>query len=284
MDRNPLAITVAVALASLITWAPSADGRSAQSAPFLAPSPLRHNTANIASASGGAARGQTRRLSNETTHSEWAYVIRRTRARTRPDSRSPILHRITHCDRFGCYTVDNTAELVLALNQVRALNGRLWVRVRLPMRPNNETGWILRSALSGFHVVTTELVIDRNRLRATLYDRGRRVWSAPVGIGKPSTPTPGGHFYIREGLRTTDPGGLYGVYAFGTSAYSRKLTDWPGGGVIGMHGTNEPSLIPGRPSHGCIRLKNKDMRRLMRRLPYYPGADEIGLGTPIRIR
>lgn len=267
-----------------MTWASSADGHSAQSAPFLAPVPLRYNAAHPASALGAAAHGQTRRLSNETTHSEWAYVMRRTRARTRPDSRSPILHRFSHCDRFGCYTSDNTAELVLALNQTRALNGRLWVRVRLPMRPNNDPGWIPRSALSGFHVVTTELVVDRNRLRATLYDRGRQVWSAPVGIGKPSTPTPGGHFYLREGLSTTDPGGLYGIYAFGTSAYSGRLTDWPGGGVIGVHGTNEPWLIPGRPSHGCMRLKNKDMRQLMRRLPYYPGADEIGLGTPIRIR
>ena len=60
----------------------------------------------------------------------------------------------------------------------------------------------------------------------------------------------------------------------GTAAYSDALTDWPGGGVIGVHGTAEPSLIPGRPSHGCIRLRNADMERLYRRTP---------IGTPLRI-
>jgi lipoprotein-anchoring transpeptidase ErfK/SrfK len=61
----------------------------------------------------------------------------------------------------------------------------------------------------------------------------------------------------------------------GTAAYSDVLTDWPGGGVIGMHGTSEPELIPGRPSHGCIRLRNRDIERLYRLTP---------IGTPLRIK
>jgi len=56
---------------------------------------------------------------------------------------------------------------------------------------------------------------------------------------------------------------------------SAGLSDWPGGGVIGVHGTDEPGLIPGRVSHGCVRLRNGDVNRL-RRL--------MGLGTPILIR
>ena len=63
------------------------------------------------------------------------------------------------------------------------------------------------------------------------------------------------------------------IVAFGTSAYS-KLSDWPGGGVVGIHGTNEPGLIPGRPSHGCIRVRNRDIVRLGRLMP---------IGTPVRI-
>ena len=90
---------------------------------------------------------------------------------------------------------------------------------------------------------------------ATLFRRGVRIWSAPVGIGKPSTPTPRGHFWIREKFRTGEPAGSYGPVAFGSSNYS-VLSDWPGGGVIGIHGTAEPSLIPGRPSHGCIRVRS----------------------------
>jgi lipoprotein-anchoring transpeptidase ErfK/SrfK len=68
---------------------------------------------------------------------------------------------------------------------------------------------------------------------------------------------------------------FYGPIAFGTSAQSRTLTDWPAGGFVGIHGTNEPGLIPGRPSHGCIRLRNPDIVRLARLLP---------IGTPLEIR
>jgi lipoprotein-anchoring transpeptidase ErfK/SrfK len=62
--------------------------------------------------------------------------------------------------------------------------------------------------------------------------------------------------------------------AFGSSDYS-VLSDWPGGGIIGIHGTNEPLLIPGRPSHGCIRVRNRAVRRLWRLMP---------VGTPLVIR
>jgi lipoprotein-anchoring transpeptidase ErfK/SrfK len=62
--------------------------------------------------------------------------------------------------------------------------------------------------------------------------------------------------------------------AFGTSAYS-VLSDWPGGGVVGIHGTNQPGLLPGRVSHGCIRVPNAKIARLARLMP---------IGTPVRIR
>jgi lipoprotein-anchoring transpeptidase ErfK/SrfK len=127
-------------------------------------------------------------------------------------------------------------------------------------------------ALGPAEVTTMALLISRSRLRATLFRAGRAIWSAPVGIGKPGTPTPAGRFWIRELLRV--PGrSFYGPYAFGTSAYS-ILSDWPGGGVVGIHGTNEPWLIPGRPSHGCVRMRNADITFLARRLP---------VGAPVRI-
>jgi lipoprotein-anchoring transpeptidase ErfK/SrfK len=65
-----------------------------------------------------------------------------------------------------------------------------------------------------------------------------------------------------------------GCREFRTSARSRVLTDWPGGGYVGIHGTDRPELIPGRISHGCIRLRNADVLRLARLMP---------LGTPITI-
>ena len=94
-----------------------------------------------------------------------------------------------------------------------------------------------------------------------------------MGVGKSCTPTPAGKFWIREKLKGF--GTVYGPLAFGTSAYSDELTDWPGGGVVGIHGTNQPNLIPGRPSHGCVRLKNAAILKLNRLMP---------LGTPVLIK
>jgi hypothetical protein len=208
------------------------------------------------------------RLSNERSRSRWAFVVRRTTARRRPTRRSRPLRRL------GTWTEDRTPELVLALEQRRMRSGEWWVRVRLPMRPNNRTGWVPRGALGRYRVVTTSLRIDRGRMRATLFRRGRPVWRSAIGVGEPQWPTPAGRYYVRERLVPVDRGGIYGVFAFGTSAYSAVLTDWPGGGVIGIHGTNQPGILPGRVSHGCVRVPNDRIARLRRLMP---------LGTPIRI-
>jgi lipoprotein-anchoring transpeptidase ErfK/SrfK len=150
----------------------------------------------------------------------------------------------------------------------------LWVRVRLAELPNNHTGWVRRDALGGYQFVRTHLVIDRTRLRAVLYSNHKAVFRAPIAIGRPDAPTPAGSFYVVDRLDGFgDP--FYGPVAFGTSARSATLTDWPGGGVIGIHGTNRPDLIPGRVSHGCIRMRNPDILRLRRLLP---------IGTPLTIR
>ena len=149
-----------------------------------------------------------------------------------------------------------------------------WVRVRLAVLPNGTTGWVPRSALGEIHVVRTRLVVDRLRLHATLFRDGQRVFRASVGVGEPRYPTPAGEFYVRARLAGYDDP-FYGPVAFGTSARSSVLTDWPGGGVVGIHGTDRPELIPGRISHGCIRMQNADIRRLARLMP---------LGTPITIR
>jgi lipoprotein-anchoring transpeptidase ErfK/SrfK len=135
------------------------------------------------------------------------------------------------------------------------------------------TGWVRRAALGGYATVTTRLDVDLRALRATLYRDGKPVLSAPVGVGAAGTPTPAGRFYIRDKLtRYRSP--AYGPVAFGTSARSPTVTDWPAGGYVGIHGTDRPDLLPGRISHGCIRLRNADILRLARAMP---------VGTPLTI-
>jgi lipoprotein-anchoring transpeptidase ErfK/SrfK len=170
-------------------------------------------------------------------------------------------------------TPEGTSNLVLLVAGTETA-GRRWLRVRLPILPNNMTGWIPRSALGGLVPVDTRLVVDLTRLRAELFRRGRLVFAAPVGVGTAEAPTPRGAFYIRNKL-TSFSSSFYGPVAFGTSARSAVLTDWPDGGYIGIHGTSEPQLIPGRVSHGCIRMRNDDILRLARLMP---------VGTPLLIR
>jgi hypothetical protein len=170
-------------------------------------------------------------------------------------------------------TPEGTTNLVLVLGSTWR-RGHEWIHVRLPILPNNSTGWVPRSALGGYQFVTTHLVVDIERLDATLLRDGRPVFRAPIGVGEPQWPTPRGEFYIRDEL-TDYAGPFYGPLAFGTSARSSVLTDWPDGGFVGIHGTDAPQLIPGHISHGCIRLRNRDILRLARLMP---------IGTPLTIQ
>jgi len=207
------------------------------------------------------------RLSNDRDTTRWATPVRLADIHRHPSGRSQRVGRL----RF--LTEDGFPEVYLLLRQHTDVHGRQWVRLRIPRRPNGRLGWVPRDALGPYEVVHTRLVVDERALTVTLYRGARRLFRAHVGIGKPSTPTPRGRFWIREKFRfRSSP--VYGTYAMGTSAYAPHLTDWPGGGVVGMHGTDEPGLIPGRPSHGCIRLRNAAIARLWRLTP---------VGTPLRI-
>jgi len=208
------------------------------------------------------------RLSNETTFTRWANAATRARAHARPSAHArPV-------GRLRLLTEDGFPEVYVLLASRRDAQGIPWVRLRLPQRPNNVTGWVRRETLGPFHLLHTKLVVSRVAQSVTLYRRGKRRFRARVGVGAPSTPTPAGSFWIREKFHV-DGNPLYGTRAMGTAGYSNALTDWPGGGVIGLHGTSQPGLIPGRPSHGCIRLKNRDIERLYKLTP---------IGTPLLIR
>jgi lipoprotein-anchoring transpeptidase ErfK/SrfK len=196
-------------------------------------------------------------LSNRTTSTRWAYTNLTSVAKSKPGGKGSKVGKL----HFN--TEDGRPEVYLALQLYTDAKGNEWVQTQLPGRPNGRTGWVPREGLGEFHLIHQQLVIDRGSLRVTLFKNGKKQFSARIGVGKSSTPTPGGQSWIREKLNGFG-NAAYGPVAFGTGTYSTKLTDWPGGGVVGIHGTNEPNLIPGRPSHGCVRLKNGDILRLAR--------------------
>jgi hypothetical protein len=153
--------------------------------------------------------------------------------------------------------------------------GRHWIRVHLPVRPNQSLGWV-RARDVKLRSDPYRLRIELGRHRLTAW-RGRDVLlRARIGVGQSVSPTPTGRYFITDLIRARDPDGLYGPYAFGLSAFSPVYTSFGGGpGQIGLHGTNQPEALGTDVSAGCIRVENKLIRRLARILP---------LGTPVVIR
>lgn len=224
-------------------------------------------------ATGPGARVETEvqagvRLSDERKLSRWAHPARPSSIYSRPVGAARKAGRL----RF--FTEDGFPEVYLLLSRYIDEQEREWVQIRIPRRPAGRKGWVPRDALGPYHVVRTQMIVNRATLRVTLLERGKRIFQARVGVGKASTPTPAGRFWIREKFRFKNAP-FYGTYALGTGAYAPGLTDWPNGGVVGIHGTNQPELVPGRPSHGCIRVRNEDVARLWRLTP---------VGTPLLIK
>jgi hypothetical protein len=198
----------------------------------------------------------------------WAFVRVAVPARSEPRTDAHVVATVAK------RTPEGTSNVVFVLGRKTDETGRLWIHIRLPVLPNNLTAWIPRSALGGYGVVRTHLIVDLERLTATLYRNRRQIFRADIGGGQGAWPTPKGQFYIRNKL-TGYSSPMYGPLAFGTSARSNVLTDWPAGGYIGIHGTDRPELLPGRISHGCIRLRNADILRLAELMP---------VGTPLTIQ
>jgi lipoprotein-anchoring transpeptidase ErfK/SrfK len=175
--------------------------------------------------------------------------------------------------QLAAVTPEWTQNIVLVLASVDVAPGQTWYEVRLPILPNDSTGWVPRDALGNLYEVRTHLYVNRETFTATLKRSGRTIFRTRVGVGRPSAPTPKGEFYIRDEVTDFDHA-FYGPIAFGTNGRSAVLTDWPGGGFIGIHGTNRPGILPGAVSHGCIRMVNNAIRRLAKLMP---------VGTPLTI-
>jgi lipoprotein-anchoring transpeptidase ErfK/SrfK len=199
--------------------------------------------------------------------SHYAFVEQRAKAKAEPKDSAKTVGRLT--TRTG----EGTDDLVLVLSRTTDENEQVWLKVRLPIRPNGTTGWVKEEALSSLQPVDTWLRISTKTYRATLIKKGKKVWSSPIGVGQNQWPTPKGQFYIRAKL-TGYKNPVFGPLAFVTSATSPTLTDWPGGGIVGIHGTNQPGLIPGKISHGCVRVPNANIRKLDRLMK---------VGTPVTV-
>ena len=149
-----------------------------------------------------------------------------------------------------------------------------WYQVLLPIRPNGSTGWV--------RATDVRIIQNRYRIQAelgahriTVYDGESVMLQEPIAVGKASTPTPPGTYYLRVLLQAPNPNTVYGPYAYPLSGHSDVLTSFNGGdGELGIHGNNDASVLGQNVTAGCIRMGNDGITRLAGILP---------LGTPVEI-
>jgi lipoprotein-anchoring transpeptidase ErfK/SrfK len=159
--------------------------------------------------------------------------------------------------------------------QSTTADGAHWLRVMLPGRPNGSQGWIgqrgTRLTATAWH-----LVIDTAIRRVLVYRRGRLVRSFAAIVGKPTTPTPAGAFFVEESVRLP-PGSPGAPFALALSARSDVLQDFAGGpGQIAIHGVaNLGGTLGSAVSHGCVRIAGSSIAWL---------AARIGTGVPVSVQ
>ena len=188
---------------------------------------------------------------------------------------SPRCRCIRHRERpppTGALPIHNYlgAHLVLL---VTAQQGG-WVQGYVPERPNEATAWFPLADVT-LSTVPCHIVIGIAAHLLTLYCNNAPTFQTTVATGAPNSPTPTGSFFVAYMVKLTDPGDVYGPYAFGTSAFSNTYYSFEGGpGQIGIHGTNQPWVIGTYASHGCVRLPNAAITTV---------AQQIVPGTPVEI-
>ncbi len=149
------------------------------------------------------------------------------------------------------------------------------MHVRIPGRPNGSTGWIERAGTVG-RTTRLHLVVELVRRRLVVYRSGRAIRTFIAIVGKPSTPTPEGEFFVEEAIAL--PASAVGApFALALSARSNVFQEFDGGpGQIAVHGlANVGGSLGTAASHGCIRLGAPAMTWLVER---------IGPGVPVSIR
>lgn len=216
-----------------------------------------------------AARASSTGAVVERPTQELALLLRPHVARSGPDEHSVALQRVSV---WRPLTAERTALPVLG--HWTGADGAHWLHVLLPGRPNGHSGWIDKRATASTITIWRIRVETTNR-RVTVYRKGHPVRTFRAVVGKPSTPTPHGEFFVEESLQLR-PGDVGAPFALALSARSEVLQEFDGGpGQIALHGlTNVGGVLGTAVSHGCVRLGNDAMRWL---------ATRISPGVPVTI-
>lgn len=145
-----------------------------------------------------------------------------------------------------------------------------WLKVQLPVRPNEATGWVQASSVK-VETVNTHIVVEVEARKLHAFRGTELLMEAPVGVGTAKTPTPIGTFYVD--FSVPDPGPGYGRHMLSVAGFSNVLKNFGGGvGQIAIHGTSNVSTVGKFSSNGCLRMTNDDVVRL---------AELVDEGSPV---
>jgi hypothetical protein len=187
------------------------------------------------------------------------------RVRVQPDPQAKVIKLMRE------FRSDYRRQEFFAVSSTTGTDGQPWYRISVPGRPNGRMGWIPAWSVA-LKPTVAKVLVHRSSRTIDLYYQGGHVWHAKVAVGAPGMETPLGLYYATARfVPHNDP--YLTTYAVETSGYS-KLTEWPGGGVFGIHGTPDKSSLGHAASHGCVRVSSQTARQLRRFVP---------LGTPIYI-
>lgn len=189
---------------------------------------------------------------------------------------APRLHDRSRVSTLHAWRPITGGPTVLpVIGRARTADGGRWLRVMLPGRPNGRTGWL--SAQDTVLTTTSwHVVVRASARRVRVYRRGRLVRTFKAIVGKASTPTPRGRFFVEENIRMR-PGSVGAPFALALSARSEVLQQFAGGpGQIAIHGTgNIGGTLGTAVSHGCVRLGDGAIRWL---------AARVRPGVPVTVR
>ena len=202
-------------------------------------------------------------------------------AAARTQLRTITVHALPDGSSGEVYSAEVSAEAPVHFLAVRDYGTLLesraldeWLEVYVPVRPNGTSGFVRLSDVE-LYSNPYRIEIDVSEFRLTVLELGKPIIETQIAVGTGSTPTPLGQFYTTDVLEVPDPDDLYGPYALALSGYSETITSFRGGdGLVGIHGTNDPTSLGTEVSHGCVRVENEIITEMARLLP---------LGTPVVI-
>lgn len=112
--------------------------------------------------------------------------------------------------------------------------------------------------------VSRRIVVDIPDCRIAVMENGRVTRVYPIAVGAAATPSPSGEFVVIT--RIPNPT-WYAPHKVVPPGKANPLgTRWIGLSLpgYGIHGTNQPQSIGHKASHGCIRMRNRDVEELFR--------------------